>query len=196
MIFKQNRAHKGNSLKQKNLFKSLTTMNCPPSGSVFDQSRNAKSKQPWKKGKEVPKWKLSKFIPTRPGQKLLTAQRLSNYHWFPWQISQWLLMKNDLYYWLHRAYLHTLLLTRSNRNPCKSTSIHDNQWISMKSQWNSMNFTEISVIFNEMSMIFTEFHWDFTEIQWISLKSQLNSLNFTEISMKFTEISLKFSEFL
>ena len=30
MIFKQNRAHKGNSLKQKNLLKSLTTMNCPP----------------------------------------------------------------------------------------------------------------------------------------------------------------------
>ena len=35
MIFKQNRAHKGNSLKQKNLLKSLTTMNCPPSEKVL-----------------------------------------------------------------------------------------------------------------------------------------------------------------
>ena len=30
-FLKRNRAHKGNSLKQKNLLKSLTTMNCPPS---------------------------------------------------------------------------------------------------------------------------------------------------------------------
>ena len=40
MIFTQNRARKGNSLKQKNLLKSLTTMNCCPVVALLGPEQN------------------------------------------------------------------------------------------------------------------------------------------------------------